>query len=202
MASARPFKIWNQDRSIKKSIIASCLEELKVKGKDKLCILPTEPVTVVLEDDGTEIDDDDYFTFLAHNTTLILLRSNQKWLPKGSESSAGHDEPDFMIVNPEQVPEKTQQLISGLQKDISRIITFSNDDLQVVVECNLDVLAHLLNDTETYAKAVQDACQRHLDERLQTTEALDLLRLYHTARQCSPYVGDGSDAKKQKFSNT
>ncbi|KAJ8319814.1 hypothetical protein KUTeg_001401 [Tegillarca granosa] len=160
MASARPFKIWNQDRSIKKSIIASCLEELKVKGKDKLCILPTEPVTVVLEDDGTEIDDDDYFTFLAHNTTLILLRSNQKWLPKGSENTA------------------------------------------VVVECNLDVLAHLLNDTETYAKAVQDACQRHLDERSQTTEALDLLRLYHTARQCSPYVGDGSDAKKQKFSNT
>jgi hypothetical protein len=33
MAGARPFKIWNQDRSIKKGIVATSLQDLISKGK-------------------------------------------------------------------------------------------------------------------------------------------------------------------------
>ena len=62
-------------------------------------------------------------------------------------------------------------------------------------------LAQLLGDTETYAKAVQEACQRHLDEREQATEAMDLLKLYQKARENSPYVDD-DDPKRKKFAHT
>lgn len=63
-------------------------------------------------------------------------------------------------------------------------------------------LATLLGETETYAGAVQEACQRHLDERLQTSEAMELLKLYHKAREHSPYVEGEDTAKRQKFANT
>ena len=59
-------------------------------------------------------------------------------------------------------------------------------------------LAQLLCDTETYATAVQEACQRHLDEREQATEAMDLLKLYQKAREQSPYVGDDDPKRKRK----
>jgi len=46
--------------------------------------LPTDvPVKVVLEQDGTEIDDDEYFNTMERNTTLMILINDQKWLPPG-----------------------------------------------------------------------------------------------------------------------
>lgn len=64
-----------------------------------------------------------------------------------------------------------------------------------------DVLATLLGETPTYAASVQEACQRHLDERSQTSEAMDLLKLYHRAREHSPLV-DGDSSKRQKKAHT
>lgn len=72
---------------------------------------------------------------------------------------------------------------------------------QLIVEMDVAMLAHLLQDTENFAKSIQEACQRHLDERTQTAEAMDLLRLYHTARQSSPYVED-TGPKRQKHAHT
>lgn len=74
--------------------------------------------------------------------------------------------------------------------------------LQSVVDLRVPDLAQLLQDTESYAEAIQEACQRHLDERSQTAEAMDLLRLYHKARTTSPYIGEDADSKRQKMSNT
>jgi len=70
------------------------------------------------------------------------------------------------------------------------------------VDLPADHLALLLQDTENYAKTVQDACQRHLDERSQTTEALNLLQLYHNARKKSPFIGEDDPGKRQKLANT
>ena len=43
----------------------------------------------------------------------------------------GKDEPDAMLGDGQQVSERVKQLARGLQRDIARIITFSNEDLQV-----------------------------------------------------------------------
>nr|XP_022343428.1 DNA fragmentation factor subunit alpha-like [Crassostrea virginica] len=198
MSEPRPFKIWNSDRTVKKGIVAASLEDLLRKGKGLLGIPVAEEVAAVLEEDGTEISDEDYFAFIRHNTTIMLLRQGQKWLPVGTDF--GDDEVDNINSNME-LSDRQKQLIAGLQKNITRIITLSNDDLQVIVDMNVAMLAHLLQDTENFAKSIQEACQRHLDERTQTAEAMDLLRLYHTARQTSPYVED-TGPKRQKHAHT
>jgi DNA fragmentation factor alpha subunit len=41
------------------------------------------PVKIVLEQDGTEIDDDEYFSTMERNTTLMILINDQRWLPPG-----------------------------------------------------------------------------------------------------------------------
>ena len=40
-------------------------------------------VYVVLEEDGTEVDEEEYFQTLPENTLLILLHSGDKWSPYG-----------------------------------------------------------------------------------------------------------------------
>jgi len=67
---------------------------------------------------------------------------------------------------------------------------------------DVGTLASLLGETEVYAGSVREACQRHLDERAQTSEAMELLKLYHRAREHSPYVEGEDKGKRQKFAHT
>jgi hypothetical protein len=57
---------------------------LFITGKDRLGLPSTDGVHVVLADDGTEVDDEDYFVFLPHNSTLMILEKTQSWRPEGS----------------------------------------------------------------------------------------------------------------------
>lgn len=55
----------------------------RTTGKDKLGVPASEPVRVVLECDGTQIEDGEYFRTLANNTVLLLLRQGERWYPTG-----------------------------------------------------------------------------------------------------------------------
>lgn len=54
-----------------------------ILGKDKLGIPASEPVRLVLESDGTQVEDGEYFRTLANNTILLLLRQGERWYPAG-----------------------------------------------------------------------------------------------------------------------
>lgn len=54
-----------------------------VLGKDKLGVPASEPVRLVLECDGTQVEDGEYFRTLANNTVLLLLRQGERWYPTG-----------------------------------------------------------------------------------------------------------------------
>lgn len=58
-------------------------KRLEYTGKDKLGVPASEPVRVVLECDGTQIEDGEYFRTLANNTVLLLLRQGERWYPTG-----------------------------------------------------------------------------------------------------------------------
>ncbi len=45
--------------------------------------LPNSGVHVVLEMDGTEVDEEDYFSFLNSDATLMLLTPADQWRPAG-----------------------------------------------------------------------------------------------------------------------
>lgn len=42
-----------------------------------------EPVRLVLESDGTQVEDGEYWRTLPPNTVLLLLRTGERWYPTG-----------------------------------------------------------------------------------------------------------------------
>lgn len=75
----KPFKITEVSREIRKGVVATSLQDLTLKVVEKLPL--DDAVTVVLEQDGTEIDDEDYFATLEPHTSLMVLTGDQKWSP-------------------------------------------------------------------------------------------------------------------------
>ncbi|KAG8239659.1 hypothetical protein J437_LFUL019110 [Ladona fulva] len=53
------------------------------RSREKLGVSSGEAVRVVLESDGTQVEDGDYFRTLPPNTVLLLLRQGETWGPVG-----------------------------------------------------------------------------------------------------------------------
>ncbi|KAG6802770.1 basic-leucine zipper transcription factor A isoform X1 [Apis mellifera caucasica] len=83
LRTKRPFKIWDSWRNVRKGLCVSNFEELIHQGKEKLGVPQSENVSVVLESDGTQVEDGEYFKTLANNTILLLLRHGERWCPTG-----------------------------------------------------------------------------------------------------------------------
>lgn len=81
---ARPFRVSNHDRSSRRGVMASSLQELISKTLDVL-VITTGLVTLVLEEDGTVVDTEEFFQTLRDNTHFMILEKGQKWTP-GSRS--------------------------------------------------------------------------------------------------------------------
>ena len=62
------------------------------QGRDKLCVGVVEPVRVVLETDGTQVEDGEYFQTLPENTIFIVLRPGEIWAPAGEDIVTQGDE--------------------------------------------------------------------------------------------------------------
>uniref|UniRef100_A0A8C2P922 Lipid transferase CIDEA n=1 Tax=Capra hircus TaxID=9925 RepID=A0A8C2P922_CAPHI len=87
MHPARPFRVSNHDRSSRRGVMASSLQELLSKTLDAL-VVPSQLVTLVLEEDGTVVDTEEFFQTLGDNTHLMVLEQGQKWTPAGSHTPA------------------------------------------------------------------------------------------------------------------
>ena len=82
----RPVKVWNSGRTVRKALVVSTYEEFQRKGREKLGLSSEEPVSIVLEGDGTQVDDGEYFQTLPENSIYMFLRSGESWHPTGSDS--------------------------------------------------------------------------------------------------------------------
>ncbi|XP_076365420.1 uncharacterized protein LOC143254324 isoform X1 [Tachypleus tridentatus] len=82
----RPYKIWSCDRQTRKAVVATSLVELREKGGDKLGYPPDTHIRVLLECDGTEIEDESYFQTVDKDTVFLLLRPSERWLPPSVET--------------------------------------------------------------------------------------------------------------------
>uniref|UniRef100_A0A3P9BWR9 Cell death inducing DFFA like effector c n=2 Tax=Haplochromini TaxID=319058 RepID=A0A3P9BWR9_9CICH len=75
----KPFRVTNADRSVKKGIMADTLEDLTNKASDSLGILCVS--ALVLDEDGTGVDTEEFFQTLPENAVLMALQKGQKWSP-------------------------------------------------------------------------------------------------------------------------
>ncbi|XP_043563749.1 cell death activator CIDE-3 [Chiloscyllium plagiosum] len=82
----RPFRVCNWDRSLKKGIMATGLVDLMDKVQDSLHT--TSSASLLLEEDGTCIETEEFFQTVLDNTLLMVLEKGQKWTP--SENSGFH----------------------------------------------------------------------------------------------------------------
>lgn len=82
----RPVKVWNSARTVRKALVVATYEEFQRKGREKLGLSANEPLCVVLEGDGTHVDDGEYFQTLPENSIFLFLRSGETWHPAGSDS--------------------------------------------------------------------------------------------------------------------
>ncbi|XP_066538268.1 cell death activator CIDE-B [Hoplias malabaricus] len=75
----RPFRVCSWNRENRKGVTASTLKELKQKAAHAL-LIPTL-LSLVCEEDGTEVDSDEFLMALPDNTILMALESRQTWRP-------------------------------------------------------------------------------------------------------------------------
>ena len=67
----RPFKIANASRVKRVCVMASCLDELQWLSRSKLNMNPGAKVSIFLEKDGTEVDDQKFFEKLSEQTRFV-----------------------------------------------------------------------------------------------------------------------------------
>ncbi|KAI3370386.1 hypothetical protein L3Q82_025154, partial [Scortum barcoo] len=75
----KPFRVTNADRSVKKGIMADTLEDLMNKISDSLSVPCV--CALVLDEDGTGVDTQEFFQTLPENSVLMVLEKGQKWTP-------------------------------------------------------------------------------------------------------------------------
>ncbi|KAJ7999004.1 hypothetical protein DPEC_G00210890 [Dallia pectoralis] len=75
----KPFRVTCADRSIKKGIMADGLQDLLNKAIDSLHVSCV--VALVLDEDGTGVDTEEFFLTLTDNAVLMVLEKGQIWMP-------------------------------------------------------------------------------------------------------------------------
>lgn len=103
MDAEKSYKVWSCDREIRKSVIASNLNELRTKGAHKLGYesCQADELKLVLDSDGTEIEDEKCFQLADKDTVFLLLRADERWLPAGVEAlKTGNASDQFHQISP------------------------------------------------------------------------------------------------------
>ncbi|KAG7330399.1 hypothetical protein KOW79_006621 [Hemibagrus wyckioides] len=78
-APQRPFRVCSWNRETRKGLTASDLEELKERAAQTLLI--STLLSLVCEEDGTEVDSEEFLLALPDNTVLMALEPGQTWRP-------------------------------------------------------------------------------------------------------------------------
>jgi hypothetical protein len=71
LKNRRPFKITNESKLLRRCVMASNLDELQWLSKYKLNLNPQAKVSIFLEKDGTEVDDQKFFEKLSEQTRFV-----------------------------------------------------------------------------------------------------------------------------------
>jgi uncharacterized LabA/DUF88 family protein len=136
------YKIWDSSRQQRKSVFASTLQELKARGSEKLGF---EVASVVLENDGTEVDGDKELLEFA-GSTLMCLKESERWSAArelttnssdskifvgGLSQDSGDDCQDTLLCSDPQYSEENEECV------------FFIDDSNIFIECQKCYAKHL-----------------------------------------------------------
>nr|XP_061802062.1 DNA fragmentation factor subunit alpha-like [Nerophis lumbriciformis] len=184
MADRKPCKVCNFTRQKSYGLVVPSLEELKIKGSEFLGFTTHDPVTVVLEDDGTIVKDEAYFWCLPLNTKFMLLHEKETWSPlrrvDGGTAWMARDSMmlESDVVDAALVAAPWLDLALQLKQDLASVILMSEEDLQSLVDVPCPELASALGFPEKKTANLQDTFQRVLDRREEERQSKELLQLF------------------------
>ncbi|CAI9723996.1 DNA fragmentation factor subunit alpha-like [Octopus vulgaris] len=189
MSFYKEYKVWNTQHNVQKEVKAESLEDLLIKAKAEFGIDSTTEVKLVLDEDGTEVDDEDYFQFVSSDTTLQILLSFQSWSPIHL-LRASYDVSD----GPPALPNDLLLLLSGIKFDLAKCLALSDNHLEEITKIPVSDLATILVDSEQFARNFKEACEMELITREDNDDLLQLIRMAAEHQNGS--------VKRQKIDNT
>lgn len=184
MTDGKPCKVCNFTRHKLYGVAVFSLDELKKKGREVLGVSPTEPVTVVLEGDGTIVEDQAYFLCLPANTKFMLLHDKETWAPaRKVDGGTAWMARESVILEADAVDSASVgapwlNLALQLKQELASIILMSEGDLQCLVDAPCSELASALGFHERKTEELQETLQRVLDRREEERQSKELLQLY------------------------
>ncbi|XP_076676238.1 DNA fragmentation factor subunit alpha [Andrena cerasifolii] len=181
-----PYKIVDHARDKRKGITASSLKELTSIARNRLSLPLDAKLTIVLEQDGTEVDDEEYFATLERNASLMVLHGDQKWVAAGSSKAASR----YIVVDDvdnigsglrgDEIRRRRppiEPLVSSLHGDPSHISLLGGNDLELLSDMDPDSLADIVPD-RIFLEQLKEASGRFLAEKRQAQESMALLQMY------------------------
>ncbi|XP_060115452.1 DNA fragmentation factor subunit alpha [Heteronotia binoei] len=161
-------------------VAASCLRELQSKACNLLAIdKGLDSITLVLAEDGTIVDDEDYFLCLPPNTKFVVLAKDEKWASSSIDGGTAWLERETTEIDGvDSEGERWRHLARQLKADLSTIILMSEEDLQVLIDVPCSELAQELAESQPKIQTLQDTLQQVLDRREEERQSRQLLELY------------------------
>lgn len=189
MTELKVCKVCNISRQKCYGLAVTSLDQLKLKGGEALGCSPSASVTVVLEEDGTIVEDEAYFLCLPANTKFMLLHADEIWMHThqidGGTAQPCRESANLEIDGKDDVDgfESWHSLAEKLRQDLASIILMSEANLQSLIEVPCSDLAAALNFSQQKTQVLQDTLQRMLDRREEERQSKELLRLYLKAME-------------------
>ncbi|ELT92138.1 hypothetical protein CAPTEDRAFT_214998 [Capitella teleta] len=171
----KAFKVVTHDGSKRVGLVVGSLRELIVKGAQKLGLEKDADIRIVLESDATLVEDEDYFQCLEPQTALVFLTLNQDFVPLNRLE--GYDETDGPMISTGNG--RLDELIVALRADLSKVVAFSPDDLQLLLDMGHERLGEYINvkNGPDSSRLLLEASQRFMDEHIEAKEYASLLQL-------------------------
>ncbi|KAG7521038.1 DNA fragmentation factor subunit alpha [Solea senegalensis] len=184
MTDRRPCRVCNFTRQKSYGLVVPSLDDLKIKGSEFLGFSPREQVTVVLENDGTIVEDQAYFLCLPPNTKFMLLHDKDLWSPlRRMDGGTAWMARESVILESDTVDANIDvppwcDLAHQLKQDLASIILMSEADIQTLVDAPCPELASALRFQEKTTESLQESLQRFLDRKEEERQSKELLQLY------------------------
>lgn len=174
-SQGKPFKITDATREVRKGIVAGTLRELTSKVVEKMSLPPekADGIMVVLEADGTEIDDEEYFATLEAHTGLMILAKEERWNPPAPPCRLSMDEIDDAKGGIELAG-----LVGKLKHNLCHVSLLGGAELELLSDMDPESIADITFPDRIFLEQLKEASGRFLSEKRQAKDAMDLLRMY------------------------
>ncbi|KAF2356821.1 CIDE-N domain [Trinorchestia longiramus] len=195
--SKKPVRVWSCDRKLRYGIVAESWQQLHEKIDSKFS-LGGEDFSVVLEEDGTLVDES-FWESVEAQKRLMIVRKNERWQP------APVPIPNFLSCSkdltcdvadtsdttdaPPSVAHHTIHMFIELQNNPAALALLNLDNLELIKDIDLD---EILNSEGSYGldkefcKKIQDMSIELYVKRRTESEAMEYINLLKESQVTMP----------------